>query len=140
MVFDSFKCTRDSSKRLGHRCVPWLNKAFHFTRIFMYKRLPCIIDFPLHVISLYSYEGFPLYKLFSCMRDFLLRWISIYQGVLGVALSKAFHFTRVSTCKGFSLYKGFPCIRDFPLHVISHCIYEGFPLYNKCPFIMDFLV
>ena len=72
MVFDIFKCTLDSSKRLGRGCAPLLNKAFHFTRVFIYKRLHCIIDFPLQVSSLCMYEGFPLYKLFPCMRDFLL--------------------------------------------------------------------
>ena len=45
--FDIFKCTFDSSKRLGRGCAPLLNKAFHFTRVSMYKRLPCIVDFPL---------------------------------------------------------------------------------------------
>ena len=28
MVFDSFKCTLDSSKRLGRGCAPLWNKAF----------------------------------------------------------------------------------------------------------------
>ena len=28
MVFDIFKCTLDSSKRLGRGCAPLLNKAF----------------------------------------------------------------------------------------------------------------
>ena len=28
MVFDIFKCTLDSSKRLGRRCAPLLNKIF----------------------------------------------------------------------------------------------------------------
>ena len=27
-----------------------------------------------------------------------------------------------------------------PLQVISHCIYDGFPLYKGFPFIRDFLV
>ena len=45
--FDIFKCTFDSLKRLGRGCAPLLNKAFHFTRVFIYKRLPCIID-PLY--------------------------------------------------------------------------------------------
>ena len=45
MAFDMFKCTLDSSKRLGRGCAPLLNKAFHLTRVSMYKRLPCIIDF-----------------------------------------------------------------------------------------------
>ena len=42
--FYIFKCTLDFSKRLGRGCAPLLNKAFHFTRVSMYKRLPCIID------------------------------------------------------------------------------------------------
>ena len=72
MVFDMFKCTLDSSKRLGRGCAPLLNKAFHFTRASMYKRLPCINDFPSQVSPPYTYEGFPLYKLFPCMRGFLV--------------------------------------------------------------------
>ena len=72
IVFDIFKCTLDSSKRLGHGCAPLLNKAFRFTRVSMYKRLPCIIDFPLQVNPPDIYEGFPLYKAFPCMRDFLV--------------------------------------------------------------------
>ena len=72
MVYDIFKCTLDSSKRLGRGCAPLFNNAFHFTRVSMYKRLPCIIDFPLQVSSPYIYEGFPLYKLFPCLRDLLL--------------------------------------------------------------------
>ena len=70
--FYIFKCTLDFSQRLGRGCATLLNKAFHFTRVSMFKRLPCIIDFPLQVSSPYIYEGFPLYTLFSCMRDFLL--------------------------------------------------------------------
>ena len=70
--FYIFKCTLDSSKRLGRGCAPLLNKAFHFTRVSMYKGLPCIIDFPLQVSFPYIYERFPLYTLFLCMWDFLL--------------------------------------------------------------------
>ena len=37
MVFDMFKCTLDSSKRLGRGCAPLLNKAFTLHE-FPYKR------------------------------------------------------------------------------------------------------
>ena len=72
MVFDLFKPTLDYSKRLGRGCGPLLNKAFTLREFSMYKRLPCIIDFPLQVIPPCIYEGFPLYKLFPCMRDDLV--------------------------------------------------------------------
>ena len=61
MVFDIFKCTLDSSKRLGRGCAPLLNKAF------------TLHEFPyIRVTAAYIYEGFPLYKLFPCIRDFLV--------------------------------------------------------------------
>ena len=71
MVFDIFKCTLDSSKRLARGCAPVLNKAFTLHE-FPCIPGPCIIDFPLQVIPPYIYEGFPLYKIFPCMRDFLV--------------------------------------------------------------------
>ena len=77
MVFDMFKCTLDSSKKLGRGCAPLLNKAFTlhefpYVYIYIYKRLPCMIDFPLQVIPPYIYEGFSLYKSYPYMRDFLV--------------------------------------------------------------------
>ena len=69
----------------------------------------------------------------------------MYQEFLGVVLSKAIN----SLYKGFhmyggSLYTGFLFITnflvfDFPLPMIAPYNFQGFPLYELLPIIMEFL-
>ena len=50
----------------------FVEKGIHFTRVPIYKRLPCIIDFPLQVIPPYIYEGFPLQREINYIRKPLI--------------------------------------------------------------------
>ena len=62
MVFDIFKCTLDSAKRTWMRS--FVEQGIHFTRVSMYKRLPCIIGFPLQAIPLIFTRGSPFISYF----------------------------------------------------------------------------